>query len=300
MEQERRDGVRSPARMSGWALPHVSSRPPSAQRALTKSSRARQQIRPATVRTTSVVINLDKTRPIVTATPSPIANAAGWNNGKLSSRIARDGRLVRTRARQPDTTGNAVGGWLGPIGVRTGDRSRWQHWHRHSRPESTSIRIKPVVSVQLSPGPNANGWNTTPITAQFTCSDIGSGIATCPPTETINTEGCQPKDYQDRDGQGGNVGSVTSDPFSINLNLPAVKAGSICTTDGRQRRRYPAASRSASGILIRRSPMHVAVTSGDTAVATVPPTLCCPQDQQAVRFDGRRNFRAGRCRLRRR
>jgi hypothetical protein len=50
-------------------------------------------------------------------------------------------------------------------------------------------RTAPSVAISLSPAPNANGWNNTPVTVHFTCADGGSGVATCPGDRIVSTDG---------------------------------------------------------------------------------------------------------------
>ena len=45
----------------------------------------------------------------------------------------------------------------------------------------------PQVSANLSPPANAAGWNNTAVTATFSCTDGGSGVASCPPPASTGT-----------------------------------------------------------------------------------------------------------------
>ncbi|HKA52032.1 MAG TPA: hypothetical protein VKJ47_00070 [Candidatus Binatia bacterium] len=47
----------------------------------------------------------------------------------------------------------------------------------------------PTVSATAVPPPNAAGWNKTPVSVTFACSDATSGIATCPAPVTVSTDG---------------------------------------------------------------------------------------------------------------
>lgn len=47
----------------------------------------------------------------------------------------------------------------------------------------------PTIITSLSPPPNAAGWNNTPVTVNVHCVDTGLGVATCPASRTITTEG---------------------------------------------------------------------------------------------------------------
>ena len=47
----------------------------------------------------------------------------------------------------------------------------------------------PLIHATVSPAPNSAGWNNTPVTVTFACSDATSGIANCPPPQVITSEG---------------------------------------------------------------------------------------------------------------
>jgi len=47
----------------------------------------------------------------------------------------------------------------------------------------------PSITAFVDIPPNAAGWNNTSVTVSFDCSDAISGIQTCPPPITVNTEG---------------------------------------------------------------------------------------------------------------
>ena len=47
----------------------------------------------------------------------------------------------------------------------------------------------PTISALVAPPPNAAGWNNTNVTVTFTCSDSASAISSCPPPQTVTTEG---------------------------------------------------------------------------------------------------------------
>jgi hypothetical protein len=49
----------------------------------------------------------------------------------------------------------------------------------------------PTITAQISPQPNAKGWNNTDVTVSFTCTDAGSGIATCPSPQIVTAEGAK-------------------------------------------------------------------------------------------------------------
>jgi hypothetical protein len=47
----------------------------------------------------------------------------------------------------------------------------------------------PVIMANLSPAPNAAGWNNSPVTVTFSCSDKTSGVASCSAPVTVSADG---------------------------------------------------------------------------------------------------------------
>ncbi len=50
-------------------------------------------------------------------------------------------------------------------------------------------RTPPTITPVISPLPNVAGWNNSDVTVSFTCTDAGSGVATCPAPIPVSTEG---------------------------------------------------------------------------------------------------------------
>ena len=55
-------------------------------------------------------------------------------------------------------------------------------------PAITNDTTQPTIVATVSPSPNAAGWNTSTATVTFACSDVTSGIATCPAAVTVSAE----------------------------------------------------------------------------------------------------------------
>src|SRR5207245_2005192 len=133
----------------------------------------------------SVTLNIDKSRPAVSAVVSPPANAGGWNNTDVRVSFACTDAISGI-ARCPDPVtvstegaGQVVSGTAVDI---AGNQSS----------VSVTLNIdksRPGVSAVVSPPPNAAGWNNTDMRVSFTCSDGGSRIARCPDPVTVSTEG---------------------------------------------------------------------------------------------------------------
>ncbi len=50
-------------------------------------------------------------------------------------------------------------------------------------------QVEPDITATVSPAPNANGWNTGPVTVHWVCSDDRSGVAFCPADQSVSAEG---------------------------------------------------------------------------------------------------------------
>src|SRR5262249_24546138 len=83
-------------------------------------------------------------------------------------------------------------------------------------------QVKPTISVALSPAPNANGVFTTPVTAHYTCDDVGSGIASCPADQVFSAAGANQTAIGAATDKAGNTASVTSQAFTIVFSKPTI------------------------------------------------------------------------------
>src|SRR5215469_232205 len=84
---------------------------------------------------------------------------------------------------------------------------------------------RPTITASLSPSPNAAGWNNSPVTISFTCSDNTSGVASCPSPITVNTEGANQVFSGTATDLAGNTASAS---VTINLDMaPPTVTGSI-------------------------------------------------------------------------
>ena len=171
--------------------------------------------------TASITVNIDKTAPIVTATPSPAANADGWNNGPVVvSFSATDalsdvapGSLTAPVTLSTDVTNRSVTGHATDLAGNVGSVTR------------SGINIdqrKPSITVALSPAANSRGFRHTSVTAHFTCTDARSGIASCPPDQVIATEGANQTVSGTAIDNAGNTASVTSRSFGIDQTPPTI------------------------------------------------------------------------------
>jgi RHS repeat-associated protein len=83
--------------------------------------------------------------------------------------------------------------------------------------------IPPVITASISPAANTAGWHNTDVIVSFTCTDSGSGIATCPAAITVTTEGAAQVISGTAVDVDGNSTS-TSTTLNIDKTLPTITA----------------------------------------------------------------------------
>jgi hypothetical protein len=137
--------------------------------------------------TANLTLNIDKTPPVVTASRSPDSNANGWNSGPVIVTFAATDSLsdVVPGSITAPVTLSADGANLSAAGQATDLAGNV------GSVTSAGINIDrsaPVLTVTLDPPP-VNGWNNSPVTVHFICSDGGAGIDTCPPDKLVAGDG---------------------------------------------------------------------------------------------------------------
>jgi hypothetical protein len=83
----------------------------------------------------------------------------------------------------------------------------------------------PTIAVSALPPPNAAGWNNTNVTVTFICGDATSGVASCPPPQTVATEGANQIIVGTATDNAGNT-STTSVTLNIDKTPPTFNIAS--------------------------------------------------------------------------
>jgi RHS repeat-associated protein len=136
--------------------------------------------------TASVTVNIDKTSPTIVASVSPAPNANNWNKTSpvtvtFTCSDALSG-VVACPAAQTVTTPGAAQLISGTVSDKAGN----------SATASVTVNLEttpPTISATATPAANAAGWNKSPVTVNFTCTQSVAPITSCPVSQTVNGEG---------------------------------------------------------------------------------------------------------------
>ena len=175
----------------------------------------------------AVKVSIDKTAPVITATPAPAPNAAGWNITDVTLSYACSDSLSGVVACPAPQVVNAEGK-AEPITATISDKAG-------NTATSTVIlnieKTAPTIAALLSPSPNAAGWNKTDVTVSFNCTPSVSDIVTCQPPVTVTNEGKAQNIPGSVTDQAGKTAS-TSAIVNIDKTAPLISASAAPAPNG--------------------------------------------------------------------
>ena len=179
----------------------------------------------------------DITAPTTLATVSPPPSGAGWHRDDvtLSLSATDDGVGVKqvhvtvetSDSAAPDTAFIHSGGdfTLPPFtveGTYTITFHAVDALGNDEAPQTIHVRIDRTAPSVTStfPDPDGNhGWYVTPVSLRYSCTDARSGVAMCPPDQTVG-EGSSQEVTASGSDRAGNTTSITSGPFDVDLTDP--------------------------------------------------------------------------------
>lgn len=180
----------------------------------------------------TATINIDKTPPTISVQSTPAPNAAGWNNTNVTVSFSCADALSGIATCPGPQTVSAEGANQSVAGIAA-DKAG------NTATAAVSLNIDktpPVVTANISPQPNAAGWNNTDVTVSFQCSDALSGVATCPPSQTVTSEGANQAISGTATDVAGNSANATATinldktPPVISISSPANNSFSSTST----------------------------------------------------------------------
>ena len=253
----------------------------------------------------TLTVNLDKTAPTVTfGTATPFPNSAGWNNTNVSLPFTPSDNLSGVAASPVSplilsAEGAAVTGMVTITDIAGNSAT-------YTSPAFKIDKTPPTITVSAMKADStpyvAGSWTNQTVTVHFTCSDSGSGIASCPLDQVFATDGITPSASGTATDKAGNVSLPASfGPIQIDKTPPTITAtlSSSPNAAGWHNSNVTVTftcSDSGSGIATCPNPVTVTTEgngqvitgtaidkAGNTATTSVtinldktPPTLTCP------------------------
>jgi parallel beta-helix repeat protein len=247
--------------------------------------------------TKSLTIKIDHTAPVTAATPSPAANAGGWNATNVTVTLnAADNLgasgvtnirywLTGAQPQDPATiAGNTVVIPISADGVTTVNYAATDNAGNIESTKSVTIKIDrtaPLTAATSSPAANAAGWNTAGVTVTLNAADNAgaSGIQSIqywltgaqqqnPTIVTgpiaISAEGVTTINYAATDN-AGNVESTKSLTVKIDKTSPLISGMPApgCTLSPAKHQMVQVASVTGSDSLSGLASLNVSATSSE-------------------------------------
>ncbi|MEU7906271.1 fibronectin type III domain-containing protein [Actinoplanes sp. NPDC049118] len=181
--------------------------------------------------TITQALSIDQTPPTVTAKVTGTKSAEGWYTAAPSIHYTCTDTVSgynTVNVCPTDTTVTSDG---------VNQKITGTAWDKAGNSATDSViinldRTLPVIKASVIGGDaNADGWYTTAPTVHFTCTDTGSGLATCPADVKVTTNGAGQKVTGTAVDKAGNASTAT---ISVNVDLvgredAAVSYDSTCT-----------------------------------------------------------------------
>ena len=171
----------------------------------------------------TVTVKIDKTPPTITAAATTSPTAAGWYNANVTIHFTcTDGTsgIVSCPADQVLTAS----------GTSTAQTATDNAGNVSAASNTVAVKIDktiPTISAAITAGTlGTNGWYKSDVTVHFTCTDGGSGIASCPADQVLSAEGASVSSTaQTAIDNAGNV-SAPSNVITVKIDktLPTIVA----------------------------------------------------------------------------
>lgn len=174
--------------------------------------------------TASVQVSIDETPPTILPIHNPPVNSFGWNNSPVTVSFLCNDNLSGVQICTPPVLLSNEGQNQTLIGMAA-------DFAGNSATASTVVSIDltpPTITATAAPLPNANGWNNSPVTVTFSCADALSGTASCPPNQTISSEGANQGISGIASDKAGNIASASVD-LNIDKTPPVISISSPAT-----------------------------------------------------------------------
>lgn len=190
--------------------------------------------------TATLCVAIDRTPPTtLVSVPDPLLS--GWYAGPVQVTLTASDPLSGVAATHYSVDGGAAQSYSGSFAfsqrgihtIRFWSTDRAGHVEDANAPgHAVTLKIDgvpPTIEGSRSPDGNGFGWNNTPVTAEFVCSDAESGIASCTSPVPVRNEGAGQSVGGHAVDNAGNTASTTVGGINIDLTPPGL--GGAPTTD---------------------------------------------------------------------
>ena len=162
-------------------------------------------------------VNIDRTPP-TTGADAP----TGWNRTQVTVSLEAADGLSGVDATYYEVDGGARHQGTS-LTIDTEGEHTLRYWSVDNagnveQAHDVTVRIDltaPGIGHQISPAPNARGWNNRPVTVSWSCDDALSGIATCPADVPVGTDG---RDQAVSGTAVDEAGNTTTDHVSVSID----------------------------------------------------------------------------------
>jgi virginiamycin B lyase len=168
-------------------------------------------------------INIDKTPPTITYSVSPTPNSGGWNNSSVTITFSCSDALSGVASCSPPVTVSQDGANQQIVGTAVDNAGNTSSVTATVNVDTSA----PTITSALSTAANAADWNNTPVTVNYSCSDITSGIATCSMPQTELTDGS----YTLTGTAVDNAGNTSSVNTTVNIDQTPPNVNNVALAD---------------------------------------------------------------------
>ncbi|MDQ3974789.1 MAG: PxKF domain-containing protein [Actinomycetota bacterium] len=178
-------------------------------------------------------VKIDRTAPSTSASVPP-ALESGWYAGEVTVTLTGVDHLSGVATTYYTVNGGAAQTYSGPFNVTAKGVNTVTFWSVDkagnvedvtASGHSLTVKIDgvpPTITGSRMPPANVHGWNNSPATVSFHCSDAESGIASCTDPITLANAGAGQSTSGVAQDNAGNTSSTTVDNINIDLTAPNV------------------------------------------------------------------------------
>ena len=176
-------------------------------------------------------IRIDRTAPVTTAAVAE-SLSSGWYGRPVEVTLTGHDSLSGTAETMFAVDDAEPQRYDGPFSFSSNGVHEIRFWSMDNAGNAesqtaNSITLKvdgvaPGISASRSPDANGRGWNNTPVTVTFACSDEHSGIDSCGPNGTLDEEGAGQSVTGEAKDLAENTASETLGDINIDLTPPTL------------------------------------------------------------------------------